>query len=251
AGIELEGRPGGYLIALLSREELILERTWVGDRPALLEVRSRAPIEEAHAARQERVVRRGASFEPERSEDAARRGPLLETLRHVSDALIEGRLPEADRGLEALGRERLPPAFEVVSRLHRARRARLAAGLLAVAALLEAPGCAGPSPFPVVGPLPPGEARAVLERRAAAVHSLYALVRVAMDARELSGTFDVACRYERPGRLRMSAFKEVLLGSHPIFDAVFTPDGYRVELPAEGGTERRRGRLEDFPADLP
>jgi len=120
------------------------------------------------------------------------------------------------------------------------------------AMVLAAAGCGTlPSPFPVIGPLPEGEAARVLDARARAVRSVYAVVRVSIDGQEFSGTFDVASSFQWPDRLRMSAFKDVLLGTRSIFDLAFKDGAYAFVLQAEEKAELRRGVLDRFPDENP
>ena len=61
-----------------------------------------------------------------------------------------------------------------------------------------------------------------MRSRANAVRAISALVQVAMESDEISGSFDIVVLYRRPGLLRFQASKGILVASRPIFDLTFT-----------------------------
>lgn len=107
-------------------------------------------------------------------------------------------------------------------------------------------------PFPLLGPLSAAERLALVEARAAAARTLAATVQVSMDSKELSGSFEVICLFEDPGRLHMSASKGLLFSSQPVFEVTFLPESYRLAFANdEGEMETAAGPLEDFPEQHP
>jgi hypothetical protein len=115
-------------------------------------------------------------------------------------------------------------------------------------------GCGGVEPppaepiFEVVGPLPTGEALAELRRRAAEVSALYAVVETAYDGPNQQGTFTQVAYWQAPNWQRVSAFKDLVLATHPIFEMAFTPDSYSFAL-EEG--ELVTGPIAEFPTAQP
>jgi hypothetical protein len=117
-------------------------------------------------------------------------------------------------------------------------------------------GCCGPDPaaFPPVAAGDDAAVVAVVGSRASALSSLQAVVAMAFDGPEFSGTFDLVVSYTRaPRRIRHTAFKDLVVTDRDIFDLAFTPDGFRSAYRPRGAerTERKRGPLSGFPAALP
>lgn len=116
-------------------------------------------------------------------------------------------------------------------------------------------GCCG-SPddveFPEVSYASSAEAVAVVRSRTA-VRSLYAVISMAFDGPAHSGTFDVVVNYQAPRKLRMTAFKDLIVSTHDIFDLLLTPQGYTAEhRPQEQGDPVvQKGPLAKLPQDLP
>jgi hypothetical protein len=104
-----------------------------------------------------------------------------------------------------------------------------------------------PLPFPPVGPLAPDDQIDLIRTRYSTVRSLWAVVQVAMESGELSGSFEVVSVFRRPDQLHMSAFKGLLLSSRPIFELTFASGEYCLLLHHEdGGVEESRGEIESF-----
>lgn len=104
-----------------------------------------------------------------------------------------------------------------------------------------------PLPFPPVGPLAPDDQIDLIRTRYSTVRSLWAVVQVAMESGELSGSFEVVSVFSRPDQLHMSAFKGLLLSSRPIFELTFASGKYCLVLHHENGdVEESRGNIESF-----
>lgn len=117
------------------------------------------------------------------------------------------------------------------------------------------PGCAERRhewPFPRLGPLPVERGLEALLARSRAVRTLSALLRVALDAEDLSGTLDLACVFRRPGDLHLAAYHGILIASRPVFELTVSGGRYRLVLHGrEGPPEVSAGASSDFPRDHP
>jgi hypothetical protein len=89
---------------------------------------------------------------------------------------------------------------------------------------------------------------ATLESRTAA-KSLYAVVSVAYDSSSVHGTFKAVVQFKRPGRICITAFKDVpVLASGSVFDLLITPEVFALEIaPQEGQAgESDRGPISEL-----
>lgn len=119
------------------------------------------------------------------------------------------------------------------------------------AALLLAGGCNGtpPSPVPVVEPLDDASTLAVVSSRTD-VEGVYAVIECAYDGPDRSGAFDAVVYWRAPGRLRVSAFKDLVLATRGVFDLCLGAERYAVEVLGEDDEPLvERGALEDFPRE--
>jgi len=108
------------------------------------------------------------------------------------------------------------------------------------------------SPFPVVGPLDDAATVAVLRSRTAAVHSAYALLSMAFDSPDRSGTVDAAVNWRAPHELRVTAFKDLVLTTRDVFDLLLGAQEYALEFSEDDdGAGRDQGPLADFPQAQP
>lgn len=116
-----------------------------------------------------------------------------------------------------------------------------AASLLAVvvlAGLGALAGCAGPG----------------TRERTGGARSLYALVSIAYDDSRVHGTFKSVVQYKAPGRIRITAFKDVaLVASGEVFDLLITPEVFSLTVaPHEGEPgERDQGSASELPTRHP
>ncbi len=107
-------------------------------------------------------------------------------------------------------------------------------------------------PHPKVEGLTQAQQMTLIQSRARKINSLTALVEVSIDTPDLSGTLQIICVYERPGRLHLSASKGVFLSDRAIFELTFTRSHFRFDqFDEDGNLDRFNGRLEDFPKDHP
>jgi hypothetical protein len=120
---------------------------------------------------------------------------------------------------------------------------RLALFLVALA------GCRGEPPIHWPFPLVETEVKhddqavmAILEERTRPPESLYAELRMSFQQGDRGGVCDAVVRYARPGRLRMTAFRDFLLSTHSIFDLLI--DGQHSELTLSG--EASGGEAQKF-----
>ena len=105
-----------------------------------------------------------------------------------------------------------------------------------------------PLPHPRVVSASPAETIEILKSRAHRVRDLSALVEVAIDGDEFSGTIQLVAVYRREGMLHLVGTKSLLISDHPIFELTFTRDGYcLVTHDDDGGPTRDAGPLEEFP----
>ena len=114
--------------------------------------------------------------------------------------------------------------------------------LIALASL--AAGCGSPErkwPFPEVGPATDGQVLAVLRERTDGVESIYAELSMSFEGLERSAVATAVVNYGAPSRIRMTAFKDLFVATHGIFDLLLVPEGFVIELEGENGPERREG----------
>jgi len=79
-------------------------------------------------------------------------------------------------------------------------------------------------PFPKVAAGDDAAVAAVLAERTAGVDSLYALLSMSFESRERETVLEAVVSYKRPGRIRCSAFKDVVVSTRDAFDLLLTPD---------------------------
>jgi hypothetical protein len=126
---------------------------------------------------------------------------------------------------------------------------------LAVFALAVAAGCAAPqaATFTALGPMTDEQVVARLRARAAAIRTMYAVLEITYDSAKMNGTFEAACNYVAPGKMRMTAFKDLVVTTEPIFDMLLTPERYVMEMrdPKGGETRKSAGPRSEFAAKNP
>lgn len=117
--------------------------------------------------------------------------------------------------------------------------------------------CAGccavkPSPFEPVHAEREEDVLSVLARRAPPPESLYAVLSMYYDGPDQRGSFDVVMRYRRPGDFRFTAFKDLVVAAHDIFDLVLRGDRYEVAYERDDAPLRvYSGPLERLASDHP
>ncbi|HVR76180.1 MAG TPA: hypothetical protein VMT52_17755, partial [Planctomycetota bacterium] len=124
----------------------------------------------------------------------------------------------------------------------------------AVLVFLLLAGCRAPErhwPFPPVpAALSDAEVLATIESRVSGVRSLYAVLTMSFEIQGgRGGVMDAVVRYEHPGRIRMTAFKDLLISSRGIFDLVldqgrFFFDG--IDFEGDGGPKYEEGDVADL-----
>ena len=82
-----------------------------------------------------------------------------------------------------------------------------------------------------------------------AVDSFYAVLSLDFESPDRDGTFDVVMHYQAPATFRFTAFKDLIVSTHDLFDLVMTPERFTLRTTPEGEEEPRvfRGLLEDLP----
>lgn len=110
-----------------------------------------------------------------------------------------------------------------------------------------------PSPFTPVGEVSDEDVVRILRSRTEGVRTLYAVVKMVYQGPDQDGAFDAVMNYRAPGHFRFTAFKDLVLMEHDIFDLVLRPPGYQVRYEAEGDGEPKlhEGQLVDLPRDHP
>lgn len=88
-------------------------------------------------------------------------------------------------------------------------------------------------PFPPAVGEDDGAVLATLRRRTEAPRSLYAELAMSFEGAGQNGVFDVVASYRRPGWLRLTAFRDLLVSTRDIFDLVLTPERFAMVI--EGG----------------
>ena len=115
-------------------------------------------------------------------------------------------------------------------------------------------GCLSSGPEPLGEPLSPASAAEIvssLRARSAGLKALTAVVAMSYTSPERDGTFDAVVLYEAPRRLRLQAFKDLVVDSRDLFDIVLTPEGYHLRHGLDAEPLSAAGALETFPAAHP
>jgi hypothetical protein len=103
-----------------------------------------------------------------------------------------------------------------------------------------------------VGPLDDAATVATLRSRTAAVSSGYAVLAMAFDGPERSGTLDAAVHWRAPHELRVTAFKDLVLTARDVFDLLLGSEEYALELVEDDDRRTRdRGAVAVFPQAHP
>ena len=130
-------------------------------------------------------------------------------------------------------------------------RTPLARRLVLVAlawSLMLVAGCGSPErrwPFPRTDARDDAAILATLADRTSGIESLYAELAMAFEATERSAVFTAVVNYRAPDRIRMSAFKEILVASRSIFEFLLDGNRFITVFEGDNGPERQEGRLED------
>ncbi len=92
----------------------------------------------------------------------------------------------------------------------------------------------------------------VLAERSA-IDSLAAVLRMAYEGPARKGTFDAVALYQAPRRLRLTAYKDLVLATHDVFDLAIGPRWFGLEYEPEGADApaRFRGPAEALPREHP
>jgi len=107
-------------------------------------------------------------------------------------------------------------------------------------------GCGTPErrwPFPRADARDDAAILATLADRTSGIDSLYAELAMAFEATERSAVFTAVVNYRAPDRIRMSAFKDILIASRSIFEFLLDGDRYITVFEGDGGPERQEGTL--------
>ncbi len=110
-------------------------------------------------------------------------------------------------------------------------------------------GCGGPElrwPFPNIDSSSDEVVIRTLRDRVADVRTLYGVLSMSFDLPERSGVAEAVVRYKKPGTLRMSAYKDLLVMSRDVFDLCISPDRFELRLEGDDGTERQSGPADDL-----
>lgn len=127
---------------------------------------------------------------------------------------------------------------------------RFASGLVVLGLLLA--GCHAPLrswPFPPARAEDLPGAASILRERVSDIGSLYALLAFSFDVAGEGGVFEAAVRYRSPGTLRMTAFKDLLVQTRPVFDLVLAQGRYSLTLETPEGPRQSAGSDSELATD--
>jgi len=113
-------------------------------------------------------------------------------------------------------------------------------------------GClsSGPDSFPQTT-ASTAEIVSSIRARNAEVRSLSAVVAMVYEGPDREGTFDAVVLYEAPRKLRLQAFKDLVVDSRDLFDLILSPEGYAFRHEFEDAPLETQGALADFAQDQP
>lgn len=117
--------------------------------------------------------------------------------------------------------------------------------LTACASLLPA------APFPALNVIDQTEITRVIRSRTTGLHTLAAVLSVSFSDRARQGTFDLVVNYDDSGKMRYTAFKDLILSTRPIFDLLLVDATYRLELHDDTEGNVRQGSVSHFSQDNP
>lgn len=108
-----------------------------------------------------------------------------------------------------------------------------------------------PAPYPAVAGLDDAACVAALQSRTRGVESAYALLSMAFDGPERSGTIDAAVQWRAPHALRVTAFKDLVLSARDVFDLLLGDVDYAFVFHDDDAPVRARGPVASFPSAHP
>ena len=94
-----------------------------------------------------------------------------------------------------------------------------------------------PSPYRAVGEVSDAEVVSILRQRTPPLGSIYAVLTMTYDGPDRSGTFDVVMNYLAPESFRFTAFEDLVLAAHDIFDLVMLGQRYAVRYEQDDDDE--------------
>jgi hypothetical protein len=121
--------------------------------------------------------------------------------------------------------------------------------VIAAAVALFLAGCGSPErrwPFPEMVARDDATILGTLANRTSGIRSLYAELAMSFDTGERSAVLTAVVNFIAPDRIRMSAFKDILIASRSVFDFIIGGGKFVAVLEGEEGPERREGALDDL-----
>jgi hypothetical protein len=127
---------------------------------------------------------------------------------------------------------------------------RRAAKAIALGALLA--GCAA-NPFVDLGPLSDDDVLRILRQRTDCRSELAAELVIGYTGPDRQGTFDATALFTPPSTMQISAYKDLIFATEPIFDMTFTADEFDIEVRVERDQppQKDRGPAAEFPRRQP
>ncbi len=107
------------------------------------------------------------------------------------------------------------------------------------------------SPFPTVDTRSPIEQAYIIQARTTGLRTLAAVLTVALSRQDKQDAFEMIVNYDASGKMRFTAFKDLMLSTRPIFDLIFVGPRYRLTLHNEAGIHVRQGQVSQFVKDHP
>jgi hypothetical protein len=105
--------------------------------------------------------------------------------------------------------------------------------------------------FPTLSASSQAEKAQIIRSRTTGLRTLTAVLMVAFSGRERQGTFEMVVNYNASGKMRFTAFKDLMLSSRPIFDLIFARERYILAIHDTAGARMRQGNVAQFVQDNP
>lgn len=135
--------------------------------------------------------------------------------------------------------------------MHDPARFYLLATYLLLLSLTTCAPLSTPSTTPVITSRQASEKARRIRARTTGLRTLAAVLSVTFSNPRQRDTFDMIVNYDATGKTRYTAFKDLILGTKPIFDLLFIGDRYHLTTHDTDRPHRYQGRMSQFALEHP